>query len=91
MRSITIQLPDTLPPYVPSTTGTLVGTASYADCQILERRLVAGSPIRIDYHTTGQTARVFLLSPTADQIPAGAIGIATMTDEGYWELTSVMC
>jgi len=92
-KTITVELP-AMPDFVPRQTGepaSLVGTARFADCTILERRLVPGGTPTLQYHRTGQTARVFCLSENASRIEAGAIGCATMTDEGYWELTSVFC
>lgn len=93
-QTITVQLP-AIPEFVPRQTGdpaSLVGTARFADCPILERRLVKdGSTPTLQYHRTGQTARVFCLSEHASRIEAGAIGCATMTGDGYWELTSVFC
>lgn len=94
-KSITIEMPASVPAFEPresSDPGTLAGTAHSVDCTILERRLVMdGDDPTLEYHRTGQTAKVFCLGETADAIEEGAIGIATMTAEGYWELTSVFC
>jgi hypothetical protein len=91
----TVLIPESLTdfePNEPEEEETLIGTAGYADCIILERRLVmSGEEPTLEYHKTEATARVFLLSATSSEIEPGTIGVATLTDEGYWELTSVMC
>lgn len=94
-RIITIELA-TMSSFAPAgeadPSETLVGTARYANCQILERRkAMDGATLTLEYHRTGKTARVFCLSDSADEIEPGKIGIATMTEEGYWELTAVFC
>jgi len=91
-KTITVLMPATIHDFVEQLSGTKIGTARYVVCEMLERRLVkVGGEARLEYHKTGTTARVFVLSKSGSEIEAGAIGIATMTPEGYWELTSVMC
>lgn len=95
-RTITILTPPDWVGFEPEATagqpiGLVVGVASYAECEVLERHLVTDDddPIRLEYRRTNETARVFSLSPAT--IPADRIAIAAMTEEGYWELVSVIC
>ncbi len=93
-KTITIEVAtmQSFAPRQPSDPASLVGTARFADCPILERRLVKdGATPTLEYHRTGETARVFCMSENADEIEPAKIGIATMTVEGYWELTAVFC
>lgn len=91
-KTITVVMPATIHNFAESLSGTRIGTARYVVCEIVERRPIkVGNEARLEYHKTDVTVRVFVLSKTADEIEPGSIGIATMTAEGYWELTAVMC
>lgn len=91
-KTITVLMPATIHDFDESISGTRIGTSRYVVCEMLERRLVkVGDEARLEYHKTGVTARIFVLSKNASEIETQAIGIATMTAEGYWELTAVMC
>lgn len=91
-KTITVLMPSVIPDFAEELSGSKIGTARFVVCEMLERRLIkVGGEARLEYHKTGTTARIFVLSKSASDIEAGAIGIAAMCPEGYWELVSVMC